>query len=582
MQEETLLAQVTDRALSWLKGNYDAETKDEVQRMLDNDDKSKLIDAFYKDLEFGTGGLRGIMGAGSNRMNIYTVGSATQGLSNYLKEEFAGLDEIKVVIGHDCRNNSRKFAEISADIFSANGIKVYLFEHLRPTPEVSYAIRKLGCQSGIMITASHNPKEYNGYKAYWNDGAQVLGPHDKNIIAEVNRISSVDDIRFEGNKRLIEIIGKDMDRAFIEEVKKLILSPEAIERHHDIKMVFTPIHGASITLVPDALKAVGFTNIIRVPEQDVISGDFPTVISPNPEEPAALDMAIKKAEETGAELVMATDPDGDRIGTAIRDDDGNFMLVNGNQTMLIYLYYLMTKRAELGLLTGKEYVVKTIVTTELVKDIATKNGIEIFDCYTGFKWIADIIRKNEGVKKYIGGGEESYGFLAGDFVRDKDAVSACTLFAEIAAWAKDRGKTMYQLLQDIYLEYGYSKEVGISLVRKGKEGADEIEAMMRNYRANPMTSLSGSPVTLTKDFAKLEAVDYVHNEHVALEMPTTSNVLQYFTEEGTKLSIRPSGTEPKIKFYIEVRSAVKSREELVQAENEVNVKINNIRQELGI
>jgi len=582
MQEETLLAQVTDRALSWLKGNYDAETKDEVQRMLDNDDKSKLIDAFYKDLEFGTGGLRGIMGAGSNRMNIYTVGSATQGLSNYLKEEFAGLDEIKVVIGHDCRNNSRKFAEISADIFSANGIKVYLFEHLRPTPEVSYAIRKLGCQSGIMITASHNPKEYNGYKAYWNDGAQVLGPHDKNIIAEVNRISSVDDIRFEGNKRLIEIIGKDMDRAFIEEVKKLILSPEAIERHHDIKMVFTPTHGASITLVPDALKAVGFTNIIRVPEQDVISGDFPTVISPNPEEPAALDMAIKKAEETGAELVMATDPDGDRIGTAIRDDDGNFMLVNGNQTMLIYLYYLMTKRAELGLLTGKEYVVKTIVTTELVKDIATKNGIEIFDCYTGFKWIADIIRKNEGVKKYIGGGEESYGFLAGDFVRDKDAVSACTLFAEIAAWAKDRGKTMYQLLQDIYLEYGYSKEVGISLVRKGKEGADEIEAMMKNFRNNPMKSLGGSPVTFTKDFAKLEAVDYVHNEHIAIEMPTTSNVLQYFTEEGTKLSVRPSGTEPKIKFYIEVRGSVKSREDLTRTENEVNDRINDIRQELGI
>ncbi|MBK5195654.1 MAG: phospho-sugar mutase [Proteiniphilum sp.] len=582
MQEETLLAQVTGRAMLWLKGNYDAETKDEVQRMLDSDDKSKLIDAFYRDLEFGTGGLRGIMGAGSNRMNIYTVGSATQGLSNYLKEEFAGLDEIKVVIGHDCRNNSRKFAEISADIFSANGIKVYLFEHLRPTPEVSYAIRKLGCQSGIMITASHNPKEYNGYKAYWNDGAQVLGPHDKNIIAEVNRITSVDDIRFEGNKDLIEIIGKDMDKAFIEEVKKLVLSPEAIERHHDIKMVFTPIHGTSITLVPDALKAVGFTNIIHVPEQDVISGDFPTVISPNPEEPAALDMAIKKAEETGAELLMATDPDGDRIGTAIRDDDGNFILVNGNQTMLIYLYYLMTKRAELGLLTGKEYVVKTIVTTELVKDIAVKNGIEIFDCYTGFKWIADIIRKNEGVKKYIGGGEESYGFLAGDFVRDKDAVSACTLFAEIAAWAKDKGKTMYHLLQDIYLEYGYSKEVGISLVREGKEGADEIEAMMKNFRANPMKSLGGSPVTFTKDFAKLEAVDYVHNEHVAIEMPTTSNVLQYFTEEGTKLSIRPSGTEPKIKFYIEVRCAAKSREDLTQAENEVNVKINAIRGELGI
>ncbi len=581
-EEATLLAQVTDKAMSWLNGNYDVETKAEVERMLINEDKRPLIDAFYKDLEFGTGGLRGIMGAGSNRMNKYTVGAATQGLSNYLRKEFPGLEEIRVVIGHDCRNNSRRFAEIAAGIFSANGIKVYLFEDLRPTPEVSYAIRKLGCQSGIMITASHNPKEYNGYKAYWNDGAQVLAPHDKNIIAEVNRISSVDEIHFEGNSELIEIIGKDMDRAFIEEVKKLVLSHEAIARHHDIKMVYTPIHGTSITLVPDALKAIGFTNIIRVPEQDVISGDFPTVISPNPEEPAALDLAIKKAIATDAELVMATDPDGDRIGTAIRDNEGNFILVNGNQTMLIYLYYIMTRREELGLLTGKEYVVKTIVTTELVRAIADKKGIELFDCYTGFKWIADIIRKNEGVKKYIGGGEESYGFLAGEFVRDKDSVSACTLFAEIAAWAKDKGKSMYQLLEDIYLEYGYSKEVGISLVRTGKEGADEIEAMMKKFRTNPMETLGGSPVTLIKDFARLEAIDFIRNEQVALEMPTTSNVLQYFTEEGTKLSIRPSGTEPKIKFYIEVKGSARSREELAQAEEEANSKINAIRQELGI
>lgn len=582
MDEVTLLAQVTHKAMSWLNGNYDVETKAEVQRLLDNEDKKPLIDAFYKDLEFGTGGLRGIMGAGSNRMNKYTVGSATQGLSNYLRKEFDSLEEIKVVIGHDCRNNSRRFAEIAAGIFSANGIRVYLFEDLRPTPEVSYAIRKLGCQSGIMITASHNPKEYNGYKAYWNDGAQVLGPHDKNIIAEVNRISSVDEIHFEGNSDLIEIIGKDMDKAFIEEVKRLVLSPEAIARHHDIKMVYTPIHGASSTLVPDAMKAVGFTNIIRVPEQDVISGDFPTVVSPNPEEPAALDLAIKKAIETGAELVMATDPDGDRIGTAIRDNNGNFILVNGNQTMLIYLYYIMTRREELGLLTGKEFVVKTIVTTELVKEIADKKGIEIFDCYTGFKWIADIIRKNEGMKKYIGGGEESYGFLAGDFVRDKDSVSACTLFAEIAAWAKDKGKSMYQLLEDIYLEYGYSKEVGVSLVRKGKEGADEIEAMMKNFRINPMETLGGSPVTLIKDFARLEAIDFIRNEQVALEMPTTSNVLQYFTEEGTKLSIRPSGTEPKIKFYIEVKGSAKTREELTHAEAKADTKINAIRQELDI
>ncbi len=582
MEAETLLAQVTNRANSWLTGNYDAETKNEVQRMLDNEDKKELIDAFYKDLEFGTGGLRGIMGAGSNRMNIYTVGTATQGLANYLKQEFAELEQIKVVIGHDCRNNSRKFAEISADIFSANGIKVYLFEELRPTPEVSYAIRKLGCQSGIMITASHNPKEYNGFKAYWNDGAQVLAPHDRNIIAEVNRIKSTDEIKFENKYNLIEIIGKDMDKAFIEEVKKLVLSPEAIERNGDIKIVYTPIHGTGGKLVPQALKAIGFTNIINVPEQDVISGDFPTVISPNPEEPAALDMAIKRAIETDADIVMATDPDSDRIGTAIRDDKGEFILVNGNQTFLLCLYYLMTRRQELGLLTGKEFVVKTIVTTELSKKIADSKGIEIYDSYTGFKWIAEIIRRNEGLKKYIGGGEESYGFLAGDFVRDKDSVSACALFAEIAAWAKDNGKSVYELLQDIYLEYGYSKEVGISLVRKGKEGADEIEAMMKNFRNNPMKTLGGSPVSMIKDFGKLEAIDFVTGENIVLEMPTTSNVIQYFTEEGTKLSIRPSGTEPKIKFYIEVTCNAKSREELEQAEQKANVKIDILRQELGI
>lgn len=583
MEDEILIARVTDKALSWLNGNYDVETKAEVQRMLDNEDKRELIDAFYKDLEFGTGGLRGIMGAGSNRMNRYTVGAASQGLANYLKTEFAGLEEIKVVVGHDCRNNSRSFAELTADIFSSNGIKVYLFENLRPTPLVSYAIRKLGCQSGIMITASHNPKEYNGYKAYWSDGAQVLAPHDRNIIAEVNRVKSIDDIRFKGNKKLIEIIGKDMDRAFIDEVKKLVLSPEAIARHSDIKIVYTPIHGTGITIIPDALKAIGFTNIINVPEQDVISGNFPTVVSPNPEEPAALDLAIKRAIETDADLVMATDPDSDRIGTAVKDNEGNFILVNGNQTMLLCLYYLMTRRQELGLLTGKEYMVKTIVTTELVKKIADLKGVEMFDCYTGFKWIADVIRKNEGNKNYIGGGEESYGVLAGDFVRDKDAVSACTLFAEIAAWARDQGKTIYRLLEDIYVEYGYSKEEGISLVRKGKKGADEIESMMREYRANPPASLGGSQVTFIKDFAKLEGVDRVNDEQVALEMPTTSNVLQYFTEDGSKLSIRPSGTEPKIKYYIEVKgSPVKAREELEQAEQRADEKIKAIREELGI
>ncbi|KAF5064605.1 Phosphoglucomutase [anaerobic digester metagenome] len=583
MDNETLLAQVTDKAQLWLSGNYDEETKKEVRQMLQNEDKRQLIDAFYRDLEFGTGGLRGIMGAGSNRMNIYTVGAATQGLSNYLLQEFAELEQIKVVIGHDCRNNSRKFAEISADIFTANGIKVFLFEDLRPTPEVSYAIRKLGCQSGIMLTASHNPKEYNGYKAYWEDGAQVLGPHDKNIIAEVNRISSIEEIKFNGNKELIEIIGKDMDKAFIDKVKSFVLSPQAIENQKELKIVYTPIHGTGIKLIPDALKAIGFTNVINVPEQDVISGDFPTVISPNPEEPAALDLAIKRGIETEADVVLATDPDADRIGAAIRDDEGNFRLVNGNQTMLILIYYLMTRRKEYGLLKGKEFIVKTIVTSELVKKIADKMGIEMFDCYTGFKWIADVIRKNEGVKKYIGGGEESYGFLADDFVRDKDSVSACTLFAEVAAWAKDNGKTLYQLLQDIYVEYGYSKEAGISLVRKGKEGADEIEAMMKNFRANPMKELAGSPVILSKDFVKLESVDYVKEEVTTLEMPTTSNVLQYFTEDGTKVSIRPSGTEPKIKFYIEVQgSPISSREEILQAEAQADEKINAIKEFFGI
>ena len=582
MNEEALLHKVTEKAQQWLDGNYDEETKKEVEQMLNNEDKSLLIDAFYKELEFGTGGLRGIMGAGSNRVNKYTVGGATQGLTNYLLQEFADLPEIKVVIGHDCRINSRKFAEISADIFSANGIKVYLFEDLRPTPEVSFAIRKLGCQSGIMITASHNPKEYNGYKAYWNDGAQVLAPHDKNIIAEVNRIKSVDNIKFEGNPDLINIIGKDMDKTFINEVIKLSVSPEAIKRQHDLKIVYTPIHGAGVMLVPAALKAVGFTNIINVPEQDVTSGEFPTVVSPNPEEPAALELAVKRAMETDAEIVMATDPDADRIGTAVRNNEGEFVLINGNQTMILYLYYLITRWKELGKLTGKEYAVKTIVTSELVTEIARKNNVELYDSYTGFKWIADIIKKNEDTKTYIGGGEESYGFLAGDFVRDKDSVSACMLFAEMAAWAKDNGKTIYQLLQDIYIEYGYSKEVGISLVRKGKEGADEIEAMMRNFRNNPLTKIAGSNVILLKDFASLEAKDFESNETISLSMPTTSNVLQYYTEDGTKLSIRPSGTEPKIKFYIEVKGKADSREALKQAEESTDKKVQLIREELSI
>ena len=583
MGNEDLLKPVTAKAQIWLGDGYDEETKAAVRAMLDNEDKTDLIEAFYKDLEFGTGGLRGIMGAGTNRMNIYTVGAATQGLSNYLKKAFADLPQIKVAIGHDCRNNSRKFAEVAADVFSANGIKVYLFDALRPTPEVSFAIRELGCQSGVILTASHNPKEYNGYKAYWNDGAQMIAPHDKNTIDEVNKITSVKDVKFRGNAELIEIIGEEIDRRYLDRIKTLSLSPEAIAHHHDMKIVYTPIHGTGVKLIPASLKNFGFTNIIHVPEQDVVSGDFPTVVSPNPEEPAALDMAIKKAIETDAELVMASDPDADRIGIAVRNDKGEFVLVNGNQIVMIFLNYLMTRNKELGLLKGNEYIVKTIVTTETIKTIAEQNGFKMYDCYTGFKWIASVIRENEGKARYIGGGEESYGFLPEDFVRDKDSVSSISLMAEIAAWAKDKGMTMYQMLQDIYIKYGYSKEKGISVVRKGKSGAEEIVAMMKNFRENPMKELGGSPVILIKDYASLEATDVVNGTKSKLDMPVTSNVLQYFSADGSKVSIRPSGTEPKIKFYIEVRGIKMDNYADYDAANAAaDAKIEAIKKELGI
>ena len=583
MGNEDLLKQVTAKAQIWLGDGYDEETKAAVRAMLDNEDKTDLIEAFYKDLEFGTGGLRGIMGAGTNRMNIYTVGAATQGLSNYLKKAFADLPQIKVAIGHDCRNNSRKFAEVAADVFLANGIKVYLFDALRPTPEVSFAIRELGCQSGVILTASHNPKEYNGYKAYWNDGAQMIAPHDKNTIDEVNKITSVKDVKFRGNAELIEIIGEEIDRRYLDRIKTLSLSPEAIAHHHDMKIVYTPIHGTGVKLIPASLKNFGFTNIIHVPEQDVVSGDFPTVVSPNPEEPAALDMAIKKAIETDAELVMASDPDADRIGIAVRNDKGEFVLVNGNQIVMIFLNYLMTRNKELGLLKGNEYIVKTIVTTETIKTIAERNGFKMYDCYTGFKWIASVIRENEGKARYIGGGEESYGFLPEDFVRDKDSVSSISLMAEIAAWAKDKGMTMYQMLQDIYIKYGYSKEKGISVVRKGKSGAEEIVAMMKNFRENPMKELGGSPVILIKDYASLEATDVVNGTKSKLDMPVTSNVLQYFSADGSKVSIRPSGTEPKIKFYIEVRGIKMDNYADYDAANAAaDAKIEAIKKELGI
>lgn len=580
--DNELLKQVTEKANKWLGSEYDEETRTLVKAMLENEDKTDLIESFYKDLEFGTGGLRGIMGAGTNRMNIYTVGAATQGLANYLKVAFADLDEIKVVVGHDVRNNSRKFAEIVADIFSANGIKVYLFDSCRPTPEMSFAIRHFGCQSGVIITASHNPKEYNGYKAYWNDGAQMIAPHDVNTIKYVNEVTDVDQIKFQGDKSKIQIIGEDVDKIFLDKVKSLSLSPEAIKKHHDMKIVYTPIHGTGLKLIPQSLRNFGFTNIISVPEQEELSGDFPTVASPNPEEPSAMAMGIAKAKETGAEIVMASDPDADRIGLVIRDNNGEYVLINGNQIVMIFLNYLMTRNTELGTLKGNEYIVKTIVTTETIKAIAEAQNIKMYDCFTGFKWIADVMRKNEGVARYLGGGEESYGFLAEDFVRDKDAVSAISLMAEIAAWAKDKGMNMTEMLLDIYLKYGFSQEKGISLVRKGKSGAEEIVAIMKQFRENPPKQLAGSPVVTIKDYQTLVMTDVKNGTTSKLDMPATSNVLQYFTADGTKVSVRPSGTEPKIKFYLEVHEPLASAEEYDNVRDMANKKIEHLVKDLGI
>ena len=582
MFDEKLLQEVTAKAQSWLSEGYDEQTRAEVQAMLDNEDKTDLVESFYKTLEFGTGGLRGIMGAGCNRMNIYTVGSATQGLANYLNEAFKDLDQIAVVVGHDVRNNSRLFAETVANIFSANGIKVYLFEGPRPTPELSYAIRRLGCQSGVNITASHNPKIYNGYKAYWDDGAQVVAPHDVNIINHVNAIEDVRDIKFEGNPDLIQIIGEDIDAPYIEDIFTLSLSPEVNKKYHDLKIVYTPIHGVGRYMVPRSIERWGFDNIIHVPEQDVMSGEFPTVDSPNPENPSAMAMAIAKAEEVDADLVLASDPDADRIGLVIKNTKGKYELVNGNQIQIIFLYYLMVRNRELGRLTGDEYIVKTIVTSETIRKIAKKEGIKMFDCYTGFKWIATVMREMEGKGRYLGGGEESYGFLPETFARDKDSVSSIPLMCEIAAWAKDKGMTLNDLFIDLYINYGYSKERGISVVRPGKSGADEIAQMMVNFRENPQQAIDGSPVVLIKDFQKLEQRDMVTGEVTKLDMPVTSNVLQYYTQDGTKVSIRPSGTEPKIKFYIEVHDHLDKPENYDAKNDWADEKIDRICQSLGI
>ncbi len=580
MENKELIAHCKEKAMAWLAPSYDSATQTEVKTMLDNPDKTELIEAFYKDLEFGTGGLRGIMGTGSNRMNIYTVGAATQGLANYLNKCFAGKQP-SVVVGHDCRNNSRKFAEITADVFSANGIKVYLFEDMRPTPEISFAIRHLGCQSGVMVTASHNPKEYNGYKAYWEDGAQVLAPHDTAIIDEVNKIKSAADIKFAGDKSLITILGKEMDDEYLRCVKTISIDPQVIARQKDLKIVYTPIHGTGMMLIPQSLRLWGFENVHCVKEQMVRSGDFPTVVSPNPENAEALTLAIKLAKEIDADIVMASDPDADRVGMACKDSKGEWVLINGNQTCLLFLYYIIKNRIAMDKMKGNEFIVKTIVTTELIKAVADKYGVEMFDCYTGFKWIAREIRIHEGKKQYIGGGEESYGFMAQDFVRDKDSVSACCLLAEICAWAKDQGKTLFDVLMDIYVEVGFSLETSVNVVKPGKSGADEIKAMMENYRNNPPRTLGGSPVVLTKDYKTLKATD-ANGNVTALDMPDTSNVLQFFTADGSKVSVRPSGTEPKIKFYMEISETMKCAGCYEAANKTAQEKAELMKKDLGI
>ena len=567
------IAEIRTKAGSWLGKEFNEETRKEVSEMLEKDE-NKHIDAFYQDLEFGTGGLRGIMGAGTNRMNIYTLGMATQGLSNYIIKQ-CGSSGVKVAIAHDCRNNSRYFAETTANIFSANGFEVYLFEALRPTPELSFAIRHYKCQSGVVITASHNPPEYNGYKAYWNDGGQVVAPHDDAIIEEVRKITSVSDIKFNGKKDKIKIIGKETDDLFLNEVHKMSLNPEIIEKFSSIPIVYTPIHGTGITLVPPALKMFGFKNIISVPEQDITDGNFPTVKSPNPEEPDALRLAIKKAVETNAELVMATDPDADRLGLAVKNKKGEFILLNGNQTGVILIWYILSQFKARKKYKGNEYIIKTIVTTDLMERIAEAYNVEYVNVLTGFKFFAEYIRENEATKKYIGGGEESYGFLPGDYVRDKDAVSSCALAAEATAWAKSVGMSLFELLLDIYVKYGFYKEKLINIVRKGKEGADEIIAMMTEYRNNPPRVINNSQVVKINDYDTQVSNDILKGTKTKISL-IKSDVLQFFLADGSKISIRPSGTEPKIKFYFSVNTKLSSSDKFDETEKILDKRIADI------
>jgi phosphoglucomutase len=575
-----LIAQCEAKAKQWLSPSFDEETRSQVQSMIDNTDKTDLIESFYKELEFGTGGLRGIMGAGCNRMNIYTVGMATQGFANYLKKNFKDKEQISVVVCHDCRNNSRLFAETVANIFSANGIKAYIFDELRPTPECSFAVRYLKAQAGVNITASHNPREYNGYKAYWEDGAQVLAPHDKGIIEEVNKCT-IDDVKFEGNKQLIQVIGEDIDEPYLRMVRTISIDPEVIKRQHDLKIVYTPLHGAGRVIVPRSLAFWGFDNVHCVPEQMIKDGNFPTVDRPNPEIAEALTLGLRDAKKLDADILMASDPDADRVGMACKNDKGEWVLIDGNQTCMLFLWYIISNRKATGKMQPSDFIVKTIVTTELIRKIADKQAVEMRDCYTGFKWIAREIAISEGKQQYIGGGEESYGFLAEDFVRDKDAVSACSLLAEICAYAKDHGKTLYDILMDIYKEYGFSKEYTINVERPGKAGADEIQQMMVNFRNNPPKDLGGSKIILCKDFKTLEACD-VNGKVTKLDMPEPSNVLQWFCDDDTKVSVRPSGTEPKIKFYIEVKDTLTDASQYEALSKKAMQKVEAIEKSLGL
>lgn len=576
-----LIAQCEARAKQWLTPAFDEETRKEVQAMLDADDKSALVDAFYQNLEFGTGGLRGIMGAGTNRMNKYIVGMATQGFANYILKAFPGRTDLSVVVGHDCRNNSRLFAETVAAIFSANGIQVYLFESLRPTPEISFAIRQLGAQAGVNVTASHNPREYNGYKAYWSDGAQVLSPHDTGIIEEVNKVT-IDDVKFEANKDKIKIIGGEMDYDYMTAVHEALIDQNVINRQKDLNIVYSPMHGTGRVIVPLCLRSWGFQNINVVPEQMVIDGNFPTVVSPNPENAEAMTLGMKLGTKLNADLVIASDPDADRLAVVCRDSKGEWVIINGNQTCMMLSYYIIENKKKLGKLNPGDFLVKTIVTTEVIAEIAKKNNVEYRDCYTGFKWIAHEIAVSEGKQKYIGGGEESFGYLPYDKVRDKDAPASICLICEIAAWAKDNGMTLYDLLMKIYLDYGFSREFTVNVVRPGKTGADEIKQMMSNFRSNPPKELGGSKVVLWKDYQSLEAT-HIDGTVEKLNMPTTSNVLQWFCEDKTKVSVRPSGTEPKIKFYIEVKdNSMKCADCYDRCCKAADEKIEAIKKSLGL